>query len=153
MDGKPMRDWRLLIQPNSLIAVFSTIAKSALLVPLSECIGQLKWIYFQTPQAKPVRRLDHFDLATRGPWGSFIFLFQLRLRKSAALASFGAALTILSLGFEPFTQQVLRVYSKPAMLVNITGTVSSSIAFSDVSSLENADLAGMFLRAPDVVPH
>ena len=49
MDGKPMRDWKLPIQPNSLIAVSSTIAKSALLVPLAECIGQLKWIYFHTP--------------------------------------------------------------------------------------------------------
>ncbi|KAI4674050.1 uncharacterized protein J4E88_008517 [Alternaria novae-zelandiae] len=143
MYGKPMRDWRLPIQPNSLIAVFSTIAKSALLVPLAECIGQLKWIYFQTPQSKPINRLYDFDVATRGPWGAFTFLYKLRLRKSAALASFGAALTILSLGFEPFTQQVLRVYSKPALLVNTTGTVSSSNSFSDVSSTENADLIGI----------
>jgi len=153
MDGKPMRDWRLPIQPNSLIAVFSTIAKSALLVPLAECIGQLKWLYFQTPQSKPVNRLYDFDVATRGPWGAFAFLYKLRLRKSAALASFGAALTILSLGFEPFTQQVLRVYSKPALLVNTTGTVSSSNSFSDVSSIENADLIGMSLRGSQVVRH
>jgi len=59
------------------------------------------------------------------------------------LASFGAALTILSLGFEPFTQQVLRVYSKPALLVNTTGTLSSSKALSDVWRTENSDLAGM----------
>ncbi|KAI4648607.1 uncharacterized protein J4E78_008670 [Alternaria triticimaculans] len=143
MDGRPMRDWRLPIQPNSLIAVFSTIAKSALLVPLAECIGQLKWTYFQTPQSKPVNRLYDFDVATRGPWGAFTFVYKLRLKKSAALASFGAALTILSLGFEPFTQQVLRVYSKPALLVNATGTVSSSNSFSDASSIEKADLIGI----------
>ncbi|KAH6852919.1 hypothetical protein BKA58DRAFT_444724 [Alternaria rosae] len=143
MDGKPMIDWKLPIQPNSLIAVFSTIAKSALPVPLAECIGQLKWIYFHTPQSKPVNRLYDFDVATRGPCGAFTFRYKLRLRKSAALASFGAVLTILSLGFEPFTQQVLRVYSEPALLANTTGTVSSSNSFSDVSSIENAGLIGI----------
>ncbi|OAL47235.1 hypothetical protein IQ07DRAFT_478058, partial [Pyrenochaeta sp. DS3sAY3a] len=69
MDGQPMRRWTLPIQPNSLVAVFSTIAKSALLVPLSECIGQLKWTFFDTPKMKPLDRLHAFDKASRGPWG------------------------------------------------------------------------------------
>jgi hypothetical protein len=114
--------------------------------PLAESIGLLKWIYFQTPQAKTVNRLDGFDAATRGQWGALTFLCKSRLRKSAALASFGAALTIMSLDFESFTQQVLRLYSKPTLLVNSTGTVGSSSAFSGVSSIGNAGLVGMSLR-------
>lgn len=38
--------------------------KSPLLVSPSECIGQLKWTYFQTRQSKPVGRLHNFDQAT-----------------------------------------------------------------------------------------
>jgi hypothetical protein len=38
MDGKPLRDWKLPIQPNSLVAIFSTITKSALLTPPLERI-------------------------------------------------------------------------------------------------------------------
>lgn len=46
MDNRPLHDWKLsFIQPNSLVSVFSTIAKSPLLVPLAEGLGQLKWIY------------------------------------------------------------------------------------------------------------
>jgi len=95
--------------------------KFPLLVSPSECIGQLKWTYFQTRQSKPVGRLHNFDQATWGLWRSFTFLFPLQLRKSAILTSFGAALAILSPGFEPFTHQVLRAYPKPILLFNTLG--------------------------------
>lgn len=133
------------IQPNSLVAIFSTIAKSALLVPVSECIGQLKWVYFQVTQSKPLGQLHEFDRASRGPWGSLTFLLRLRLERCALLASLGATLTILSLGFEPFTQQVLSFYSQPTVLSNVTGTVSSSLAFSDVWGATNSDITGACL--------
>jgi len=42
VDQKPIASWRLPIQPNSLVSIFSTIAKSALLVSVAECLGQLK---------------------------------------------------------------------------------------------------------------
>ncbi|KAH7357596.1 hypothetical protein BKA66DRAFT_370493, partial [Pyrenochaeta sp. MPI-SDFR-AT-0127] len=76
MDGKPLSKWRTsAIQPNSLVAIFSTIARSSLLVPLAECLGQLKWSYFEKK-----KRLDHFqsfDSASRGPWGACRFLWKI----------------------------------------------------------------------------
>lgn len=65
IDGKPLAHWKFRIEPNSLVAVFSTITKSALLYHLAECIGQLKWHYFENTKA--LRHIEEFDRASRGP--------------------------------------------------------------------------------------
>lgn len=41
-DGKLLSAWPLSIQPASLVAIFSTITKSALLVPIAVCFSQPK---------------------------------------------------------------------------------------------------------------
>jgi hypothetical protein len=103
MDGKPIEKWKFRsIQPNSLVAIFSTLAKSSLLFPIAECMGQLKWSYFKEPG--PVSQLQRFDTASRGPWGAALLLWHVRGR--AFLASLGAVVTVLLLAFEPFAQQV-----------------------------------------------
>jgi hypothetical protein len=107
MDGKPLANWRFhtnLIQPNSLVAVFSTLAKSSLLYPIAECLGQLKWSYFEKRSSGTLNQLQHFDWASRGPWGAARLLWDVKWR--AVLASLGAIVTILLLAFEPFAQQV-----------------------------------------------
>jgi hypothetical protein len=104
VDDKPLTHWKITGKkptPNVLVAILSTVAKSALLFPLAECLGQLKWTYFEK-RARPVNHLQVFDGATRGPWGSFLFL--LEVRGKAILASLGAIVTILALSFDPFTQ-------------------------------------------------
>jgi hypothetical protein len=126
MDGKPMRKWTLPIQPNSLIAVFSTITKSALLVAIAESIGQLKWGYFD--RARNIRHMQNFDEASRGPWGAFAFLW--RTRGTSVLAAFGSAITVLMLGFEPFTQQIIELHTQEAVLLNTTGFVASTNSFT-----------------------
>jgi hypothetical protein len=126
MDGKPMRLWTLPIQPNSLVAVFSTITKSALLVPIAESIGQLKWDYFSKPRA--VQHMQTFDQASRGPWGALVFLW--KTRGTAILATFGSLITVLMLAFEPFTQQVIELHSRETVLYNTTGYVSSTKTFN-----------------------
>jgi hypothetical protein len=107
MDGKPLANWRFhtnLIQPNSLVAVFSTLAKSSLLYPIAECLGQLKWSYFEKRSSGTLNQLQHFDWASRGPWGAARLLWDVKWR--AVLASLGAIVTVLLLAFEPFAQQV-----------------------------------------------
>jgi hypothetical protein len=57
---------------NAFISILSAIAKAAMILPVSECIGQLKWLWF-----KEERRLSDFlafDNASRGPWGSLVLL-------------------------------------------------------------------------------
>ena len=97
-------DWTFPIQPNSMVSVFMTISKSALLVPIAECISQSKWFQFhQAPRT--LHTLQEFDEASRGPWGSTQLLFV----PSAAgwVAWSGALLTVASLALDPFTQQIL----------------------------------------------
>lgn len=38
-DGTALQDWKFMIQPNSLVSVFMTVAKSSLLLPIAECIS------------------------------------------------------------------------------------------------------------------
>ena len=121
MDGKAMEKWKLPIRPNSLVSIFSTIAKSALLYPIAECIGQLKWEYFDAPRTRPLRRLHAFDTASRGPWGAFTFVWY--TRGTATLASIGAIITVCMLAFEPFTQQIISTSARSALRTNETATV------------------------------
>lgn len=124
IDDKPVGAWKLPIQPNSLVAVFSTIAKSALLVPVAECIGQLKWIYFDSTESRTLAQLQAYDEASRGPWGSLGLFWKTR-GAASALALAGAFTTILMLAFEPFAQQVVSFSTHNAALHNMTGSVSA----------------------------
>ena len=57
---------------NAFIAVFSAIARAAMILHVSECIGQLKWIWFK--KERKLADFLAFDNASRGPWGSFVLL-------------------------------------------------------------------------------
>jgi hypothetical protein len=50
VNGKSLSPWPLLIQPNPLVAVFSAIAKSSLLMPVAEYLSEFKWNYFKKPR-------------------------------------------------------------------------------------------------------
>jgi hypothetical protein len=128
IDGKPLSSWTYSIQPASLVAIFSTIAKSCLLVPVAVCLSQLKWSYFEKP-----RELGHmqvFDDASRGPWGAFVFLW--KTKGVAWLASVGALITLLMMAFEPFSQQAIHVTQNYVRLRNETGKVAYSGDMSDL---------------------
>ena len=133
MDGKPMNKWHLPIQPNSLIAVFSALARFSLLYPTAECIGQLKWTYFEHP--RPLNQMEVFDGATRGPWGSLVFLW--KTKATMLLASLGALITVILLAFEPFAQQAVDFSTHLVPLSNIAGFVTKTNAWSDVHFTDN----------------
>lgn len=61
---RPLPKWPLTITINSLIAVFSAILKACLVLPISECISQLKWLWLQKP--RPLQNIEQWDLASRG---------------------------------------------------------------------------------------
>lgn len=107
INGKPLRSWEVAsvsITPNTLISIFSTLAKSSMLLPITEGIGQLKWTFFYQ-QPHRLRLLQTFDDASRGPLGALDLLWKVNV--GAIAASCGAILTVLSLAFDPFTQQIL----------------------------------------------
>jgi len=101
-DGKPAPEYRWSITLNTIISILATIAKAAMMFTVSDCLGQLKWLWFQTWRS--LLDMQTFDNASRGPLGaSHIFLGRLGLTPAA----FGAAITLAALAFDPFTQQLL----------------------------------------------
>lgn len=72
-NGQLMPSWPLGITLNSFLALFTSVAELALLVPIMEGVGQLRWQWF----AKAPRQLTDFDLfdqASRGGFGSLKLL-------------------------------------------------------------------------------
>ncbi|PPJ50404.1 hypothetical protein CBER1_06978 [Cercospora berteroae] len=102
--GEPLSAWKAELRPNTIVAVLSTLSKSAMLMVVAQCIGQLKWLYFaQRPH--PLQHIEIFDDASRGPLGSAKLL--VHVNWTALLASLGAIITLLSLAMDPFVQQVI----------------------------------------------
>jgi hypothetical protein len=69
---------------------------------VSAFIGQLKWLYLKT-RPRQLDNIQTFDEASRGPYGSLMFLF----KASWNMATLGAIITILRLGFSPMVQAVI----------------------------------------------
>ncbi|KAH7116104.1 hypothetical protein B0J11DRAFT_584137 [Dendryphion nanum] len=140
IQGKRLEDWKLPIQPNSCVAVFSTVAKSALLYPIAECIGQLKWSYFET--VRGLYQMQTFDEASRGPWGSAKLCWHVGRRGRAVLATVAALVTVLVFLFEPFAQQVIHLSTKETLLRDRAGSVSRAStwnAYNTVLSVHELD--------------
>ncbi|KAI0414483.1 hypothetical protein F5X98DRAFT_243630 [Xylaria grammica] len=134
----PLSRWILPIQPNSILAVLTTVAKTSLLVPVTACIGQLKWRHFIL-QPRPLDQLQRFDNASRGPWGSamliYSFVFQVR---SFVVLSLAAA-TLLALGVESSAQQIISFEPREIKVAN--GSVIATRAEAYASRTWNIYLA------------
>ncbi|KAF2137036.1 uncharacterized protein K452DRAFT_199136, partial [Aplosporella prunicola CBS 121167] len=104
--GKPTSEWKTPhgITLNTLVAILSTLGRGALLVPVTSCISQLKWLHFMGSPRR-LHDIEMFDEASRGPWGAFTFLWRLRLRSK--LAAWGSLIMVLSTAVGPFTQQLI----------------------------------------------
>jgi hypothetical protein len=133
-----------------------TFGEFFLMMPVASAIGQLKWL--QALRVKPVYEFRAMDAASRGPWGSFVliirrkggyvlcsigifghwldfkdilsffFVLPLLLTLYRLIASFGALITIITLGIGTCVQQAL-VYD--------TIYVSTSDAFVSTAKYMN----------------
>ncbi|KAF6806800.1 hypothetical protein CSOJ01_08615 [Colletotrichum sojae] len=103
-NGEVLDQWPLLISPNTIVAVLTTVARTALLVPLGSSMSQLKWRHLLL-KARPLDHIQLFDGASRGPWGSLLMIRHLLLQSKLACAL--ALATILTLAISPSAQQIL----------------------------------------------
>jgi hypothetical protein len=117
VDSRPLESWKLPIQVNSVVAVFTTVAKTSMMVPVAACLSQLKWRHYLRRSDRLIN-LQFFDDASRGPWGSAMLL--LSLRRRAILSWAFAFLTVVALGIDPSAQQILDFPSREAELGNVT---------------------------------
>jgi hypothetical protein len=99
LKDRPLARWPLGL---TIINVLSKIASAALILPISEAIGQLKWLWFYGKTSKDAFDFEIFDKASRGAWGSFLLLCR---TKGRSLAAVGAILTLLLVAMDTFFQQ------------------------------------------------
>ena len=64
---------------NAVVAFVATLCRAAMVIPIAECISQLKWNSFASGN-RPLKDLYAFDQASRGPYGSMVLLFKTRGR-------------------------------------------------------------------------
>ncbi|KAL8391932.1 hypothetical protein RB595_002223 [Gaeumannomyces hyphopodioides] len=119
VEGIALESWPHPIQINSVIAVLTAVARTAMVVPLAACISQLKWSHFERPSR--LGHLQDYDNASRGPWGSLLILFNLKV--GDWLVWVLALWTVASLGISPSAQQILEFPSRRVALRNTTATI------------------------------
>ncbi|KAH9864233.1 hypothetical protein J1614_010167 [Plenodomus biglobosus] len=81
----------------------STACMAALILPISEALGQLKWTWFHGENSRDAFDFEIFDKASRGAWGSFLLLCR---TKGRSLAALGALLMLLLMAIDTFFQQM-----------------------------------------------
>lgn len=126
IDGLALDAWSLAIQPNALISIFTTLGKSSMMVAITACLGQLKWRHFYTGE-RLLRNMQVFDEASRGPWGASVFFG--KIRSPAYTALLLSLITILALGIDPSTQQVLKVSNRETKLEGATAQLGVANAY------------------------
>ena len=141
-DNQPIPTWRYGLTINGVVSILAVIAKAAMILPIAECISQLKWAWYWGRE-RQMMDFERFDLASRGPWGSITMLVFVRLW---SLGAIGAALTVTALAMEPSLQQIPAfparlVRSGSAYMARSTHWVdyeSSQVDFSDGVVLANS---------------
>lgn len=83
--GKQQQSWlNGKITLNGLIALITTINKASAMVAVTASLSQLKWNMIaqgksQKPRLQPLSYIARFDSASRGPWGSLLLLWRLKM--------------------------------------------------------------------------
>lgn len=80
-DEQPIPSWHYGITVNTLVAIFSTVSKLLLLIPVAEGLSQLKWLWFaaeKNPEGREMIGFQHIDKASRGAFGSIFVIWKAR---------------------------------------------------------------------------
>ncbi|KAH7127201.1 hypothetical protein B0J11DRAFT_567909 [Dendryphion nanum] len=145
ISGKSLKTWNLPIEPNTLVGVFSTLSKAALATPVTQCISQLKWLYFEE-SPRPLINMQNFDDASRGPFGALLFFpkvfFSKNKSKAVRVAAIGCLVTLATLALEPFTQQVIGFRDRIVLIDD--GTEIARFSVSNGYDTGATSLTGLF---------
>jgi hypothetical protein len=123
LQDRPLGHWSSGLM---LITVLSKIASAALILSISEAIGQLKWSWFYGKDSKDAFDFEIFDKASRGAWGSILLLFR---TKGKSLAALGAIITVLLLAIDTFFQQVTDLPQRWALRGELEGSMSRTLRY------------------------
>jgi hypothetical protein len=124
-DGKPLPDIPFGITLNTIASLLGAATKTTLLLVVSSALSQLKWLWFHRRE-RELHDLQIFDEASRGPWGAMVLLKTSKL----SLASLGALIVLLLLGFDPFIQQLITTPQKTVLTFDNSTTLSRAVNFN-----------------------
>ncbi|KAJ9616709.1 hypothetical protein H2200_000428 [Cladophialophora chaetospira] len=117
---------------NAIVAAISTVIRTALMFAVSGALSQNAWNWYSSKRStenlnpgKPLRDLDTFADAGSDPLAGLTLIWRTR---GKALATVGATLTLLSLAFDTFAQQVLTTRTRPTQEVGSEGNSSLATA-------------------------
>lgn len=89
-EGRGIHDLNLpsSLTLNGLVAILSTLIRVSLMVPIGSAISQEVWLWLSkvTKNHGRLRNLEFSDAASRGAWGSLIFLIRARTRYCCAIS-------------------------------------------------------------------
>ncbi|KAK1757077.1 hypothetical protein QBC47DRAFT_459729 [Echria macrotheca] len=146
-DGQKPPEWPLGITLNTFLAFLASVSKASLLIPVTEGLGQLRWIWF----SRKARKADDFGLfeeATRGSFGSLRLLLSL---KGGVLGFVAALVIVTSLMLSTVTQATIQ-YKNELFPSNHTVQVPRITVFSsDQFFLDKTDQT--YLRSLNLKQH
>ncbi|KAI1612411.1 hypothetical protein EDD36DRAFT_418581 [Exophiala viscosa] len=126
-DNQPVPSLPDTLSINAIISFLASIAKASLMIVLAAAIRQEKWLWF-IGKPRPLDAVDSFEEASRGPYGSLRLIMTYRGSLRALLAAF---ITILSLGFEPFLQQLVTIEVRNVPIISDPATIRTPISYNE----------------------
>ncbi|CAI6331202.1 unnamed protein product [Periconia digitata] len=115
---------------NTIVAIIAAAAKLLLVLPVAECLGQLRWIWFARGN-RHLNDFDAFDRAVRGSiWSAFEVLWMTKLR---SLVSLGAFITLFAVAIDPLSQQLI-VYRTDSKPTDVNATMPIAVLYHDVAT-------------------
>jgi hypothetical protein len=114
--------WPHAISLNTVLSTLRVALKGFLMIIIASALGQSKWLWF-SDKRHALLDFQVFDQASRGPWGSLLPLWRLRLRY---IPSIGAFVTLLALASDAFIQQSVSYPTRRTVQANATSSMSST---------------------------
>ncbi|KAF3000441.1 hypothetical protein E8E14_005940 [Neopestalotiopsis sp. 37M] len=146
IQGRRLSSWTLAVSPNAFISVLSTASNAFLILPVSECISQLKWWHLLK-----LEDLQLFDNASRGPLGSMKFFW--RVPSESMLPYIGCVVTIAAIAISPMIQQILRFESKRTQIEGAFATVHTSQVYDFGNQYDSTSDGSTFQTTRDGQMH
>lgn len=155
-NGQLLRDWPFYFTLNSLLSIFATVLRIAVVVAVSSAIFQLGYVWFT--KTRPLDDLEVFNTASRGIAGSLPLIW---LQRGRGWASLGAVLFILVLLNDTFVQQIVTFPTKE-ITKDVSATIGRSSIYDEWIPGEEEDVKGIApsmsaaimtgLYNPDITP-
>ncbi|KAK5656056.1 hypothetical protein OQA88_5195 [Cercophora sp. LCS_1] len=148
---------------NTLLALFTTFSKAAFMAVVSEALSQWKWNLTCVAGASVKQTFDklsifsNVDCASRGTWGSWLLIWNLKFRHVITGA---AALSLLSTFTSPITQQIIAYDRRPKKIHDEARTVFARDYVQDPDMYDNITdsvtrgmMGGFFSPVEHMAPH